>query len=535
VTNALTDDFISPELVFNDIDENTYKDLAPKYWTVQLDDTSISELEQPSRGDHKFTSTESDLIKAIRSTWTFPKPAEFSPSKTGQPDLNRLKYRKSKLMPPIGRFPMSTGSIPSETNQHDLSLLRIQNYNRIPPKRELPMSTTNQPGLMRLRNGDDKPIIWQWDMPKSTQPDLNRLRYRSYKRIIVESVILEYAFSINSEAEVAECVKQIQFGLRPMDPHRYIYYQSLQLSNLVKRVYIKYKDHPIAIIVLKLLFSNIDTFISEQSKELLVMGKNPISDFESLIIAKINPDELLLEATKIGNESFKQARYLVRSMLNDVSTGLDQFNTKYDNQGVAGFSLLTRAYLHGQLMRIPQADIIKLFPDVWESVNQTTFTKFMIRVLGIRIQSDKQREMDKNRVLGGRIPSDIQREKDKDRVLGARILSDKHREKDENRVLGARILSDKQREKDKDRVLGARIRSDKHREKDENRVLGARILSDKQREKDKNRVCDLPTTAQVGNGRLINSACKTKNSMSHAPAVVATGKGWRSCCNIRPQ
>jgi hypothetical protein len=54
-----------------------------------------------------------------------------------------------------------------------------------------------------------------------------------------------------------------------LDPYRYIYYESLELSRLFNRVYQKHHQNPIAIIVLKLLFGDIDNFIRGASEDLI--------------------------------------------------------------------------------------------------------------------------------------------------------------------------------------------------------------------------------------------------------------------------
>jgi hypothetical protein len=213
-------------------------------------------------------------------------------------------------------------------------------------------------------------------------PALDQFQYRNYKPLVVESVILQYAHWMNSDHEVAECVGRIKHGLRKLDPFRYIYYQSLQLSNLFKRVYHKHRqNHPIAIIVLKLHFSGFDDFILDASKALI--GNNQ-RDRWSFITAPVNAERIPLEVFRIGQEDITQDENAVRSVLADVSRGLELFKTKYANQGIANYFIWTRNYLEQQRDHIPQVDIVSLYPRVtWGPDSQKAFQDLMNRVLGV--------------------------------------------------------------------------------------------------------------------------------------------------------
>jgi hypothetical protein len=69
-------------------------------------------------------------------------------------------------------------------------------------------------------------------------------------------------------------------------------------------------------------------------------------------------------------------------VLADVSGGLELFETQYDKPGVAHYSIATRNYLQQQRNRIPQVDIVALYPRVtWDPDSQETFQELMNSVL----------------------------------------------------------------------------------------------------------------------------------------------------------
>jgi hypothetical protein len=154
------------------------------------------------------------------------------------------------------------------------------------------------------------------------------------------------------------------------------------LSNLAKRVYEKNWQNPIAIIVLKLLFGDIDSFITGAASMNLI--GDDIRAQASLATVEVDTEDFPLGVTEIRQDDITQAQTAVRSVLADVSGGLELFENDYTKPGVGYYSIATRHYLQEQRNGIPQVNIVALYPRLtWDPNSQEAFQELMNSVLEV--------------------------------------------------------------------------------------------------------------------------------------------------------